>query len=143
MNRVRSRSQMPRNYAACDLSRSLPAGNGEERAALRAVFPRERAAVRFDNAARDGQAHAGPFRLGREEGLEQLIHDSIGKSRTGIAHAHADFFILDGLGPDDDAAGIGADDGQGFKRVHDQVQQHLQQLDAVPEDDPGFQPLPQ
>jgi hypothetical protein len=34
------------------------------------IFPGQRPAVGFDNAARDRQSHAGSFGFGGEEGLE-------------------------------------------------------------------------
>ena len=87
----------------------LRQANGEERASFCAVFARKRAAVGFDNAARDGQTHAGSFRFGREKCLEQSIHDSIRETRARISHAHADFAISAGSARIDDAAGLSPD----------------------------------
>ena len=44
--------------------------NGEKGTTVFTIFPGQRPAVGFDNAARDRQSHAGSFGFGGEEGLE-------------------------------------------------------------------------
>src|SRR5204862_7471242 len=78
--------------------------------AIFAIFPGKCSAMRFDKSARDREAHTGSFRLGRKEWLEKLIDNSRRKTRSAIAHAHADLALVRALGPDDNSSCIRAYD---------------------------------
>src|SRR3954470_10278332 len=117
---------MHRRYPALWCCCGRRQANSEERTARSRVFPGQRAVVRLDDTPRDCEAHAGSFRFRREEWLEQLINDPVGKAWPGILHAHANLTIAQGLDLDKDTPRIGPDNGQGVEGVYGQVEQHLQ-----------------
>ena len=63
---------------------------GEGRPAVRVVPGLQPAAVRFDDGARDRQAHAQPVGLGRVEGLEDVVQVGLVDSRPRVPHGDAD-----------------------------------------------------
>src|SRR5438067_12966717 len=70
-------------------------GEPERCAAVRVVSRGDGAAMRFNDAARDGEPDADAVPLGRDERLEHVTVDRRGETRTPIANRD-----LDGFGRD-------------------------------------------
>ena len=93
-------------------------------------------AVGFDDRSADGESHAKAVRFRREEGLEHAFRDCRIQPRAGVLYR------------DEHAAWLGERRGyrqlprafrypaHRFNAVHDQVQKHLLQLNAIAHDRP-------
>ena len=85
----------------------------------------------LDDGAADRQADADAVRLGRVERLEHLLDALRIEPAAGIAHLNQDDVRAVVPRHDRQEARAVADGAHGLDRIHDQVEEHLLQLDPV------------
>ena len=89
--------------------------------------------MRFDDRATDRQPYPQTAGLGRMERLEEAREGRRRQPRTRIANRDEHAARLGLTGADQQLARSLPDLAHRFNGVHDQVQDHLLQLDSVPE----------
>src|SRR6266566_7651118 len=105
--------------------------NCETRASTVTIFSREGSAVRFDDAARNGQPHSGSLGFCRKEWLEKLLGGFPRKARTRVTHADENVSIPITARPDEKASRIGGHSRHCFKGVEGEIEKHLQELHRI------------
>src|SRR5690349_13459833 len=88
----------------------------------------------FDDSARDGESHAQPFFLGREEGLEQRGESVDGYARTGIGDGNFHRPAVPRSTANSDVTLFFGDSSHCFHTVQDQIQYHLLEMNWVAPD---------
>jgi len=101
--------------------------------ALAVARRRDVSAVRFDDGTVDGQPHAEPLGLARDEGLEHALELRSGQAGAGIGHADLDPPGLRLPRLDAQHTGSVRDVGHGLAGVDEQVEHDLLELDTIPE----------
>src|SRR5262245_29202706 len=91
----------------------------------------EVAVMSLDDGPADGQADPHPVALGRVEGVEELVHALRIEANAGIAHG--DPHTVGGLafGSDQQVPRTVVDANHRIRRVAEQVQDHLLELDPI------------
>src|SRR6266702_1467716 len=88
-------------------------------------------AVSFDDRAADRESHAHPAELGRVEGVEQPVDGLTAQSRAGIPDPDEQAARCILLRRDEQLSRSLGDAAHRFDGVHDQVEDHLLQLDSI------------
>ena len=91
--------------------------------------------MRFDNGTADRQAHTNSLRFGCVEGFKELAYLRMLQSDAGVLHADQDggsAIVLVAPGTNPYFSLSSSNLAHGFGAVHDQIEQHLLQLHAIP-----------
>src|SRR6266850_26872 len=89
--------------------------------------------MRLDDRTADRQPHAHAAGLGGEEGAEQLVHAVRIDPDAGILHGHQHLITLVRLRTNHQLARPVRDGRHRLDRIHDEVDEHLLQLDPITE----------
>ena len=103
----------------------------EGRATLHVVRGPQSAAVSVDNGAADREAEPHALCLGREKGLENLLHFFGRNPAAVVNYGYPYAFAIHELGPHKTYAFSAFDTSYRVAAVHDKVKQHLLELHAV------------
>jgi hypothetical protein len=103
----------------------------EDRAIPHVVRGPQSAAVSADNGAADREAEPHPLCLGREKGLEDLLHFFGRNPAAVVNYGYPYAFAIHELGPHKKYAFSAFDASYRVAAVHDEVKQHLLELHAV------------
>src|SRR6266480_4705295 len=95
------------------------------------VFCVDRAGVRFNDRASDGEPHSQAFRLGRKELLKQAASRFRRNADTVIAHADANSAISILLSINFDFTRRYRGLRHSFESIHDKINQDLLNLDRI------------
>src|SRR5215471_16694292 len=85
----------------------------------------------LDNRAADRQAHTQPVRLGRIEGIEDMVEALRVQPRTRILHRDYDALCPIGAGSNQQLAWTLVSSTHRFDGVYHQIENYLLQLDSI------------